>query len=119
MKVIYRAFDGTEFDNETACIEYEKTTRDSNVIMMDCSENIVTKTECAAVVWLKDENSAEIFHDMAKWVGDEASAHTIPEREWGFYFWDEFDEKYVWVPNESLELLIALRGEVLARGEDI
>ena len=117
MKVIYRAFDGTEFDNEPACVEYENLTKRRCVVMMDCSENLVTNTECAAVVWLKDEESAEIFHKMAKENGDEAAAHTIPKKEWGFFFWDEFNEKYVWIPDESLNHLNALREEVRERGE--
>ena len=84
MKVVYRAFDGTEFDNEPACLEYEKAMKGNNVVMMDCSENIVTNTEHAAVVWLKDEDSAAIFHNMAKETNDEVAAHTIPKKEWGF-----------------------------------
>jgi hypothetical protein len=119
MKIVYRAFDGAEFDNEPACLEYEQAMKGNNVVMMDCSENIVTNTECAAVVWLKDEDSAEVFHGMAKENGDEAAAHTIPKKEWGFFFWDEYDEKYIWVPDESLDHLNALREEVRARGEKI
>lgn len=119
MKVVYKTFDGTEFDNESACVEYENMTKGSSVVMMDCSENVVTNTECAVVVWLRDEDSAEIFHNMAKESGDEAAAHTIPKKEWGFFFWDEFNEEYVWVPVESLNLLNALRDEVRARGEQV
>ena len=119
MKVIYKAFDGTEFDNELSCVEYEKMTKDRCVIMMDCGKILVTNTECAAVVWLKDEDSAEIFHNMAKENNDEDAAHTIPKYECGFFFWDEFNEKYVWVSNESLNCLNALREEVRARGERI
>lgn len=116
MKVVYRAFDGTEFDNERMCLEYEKTIKGNNVVMMDCSESLMTSTERAAVVWLKDEHSAKIFHSMAKETGDEA-AHTIPKKECGFFFWDEYRDGYVWIPNESLNLLIALQEEVRARGE--
>ena len=119
MKVIYKAFDGTEFDNQSACVEYEKMTRGCSVIMMDCSKNLTTDTECAAVVWLKDEDSAEIFHNMAKENNDEAAAYTIPKHGCGFFFWDEFNEKYVWVSNESLDHLNALREEVRARGEQV
>ena len=119
MKVVYKAFDGTEFDNEPACLEYEEAMKGNNVVMMDCSENVVTNTEYAAVVWLKDEDSAEIFHNMAKESVDEAAAHTIPKKEWGFFFWDEFNEEYVLVPDESLNLLNTLRDEVRARGEQV
>jgi hypothetical protein len=119
MKIVYRAFDGAEFDNEPACLEYEQAMKGNNVVMMDCSENIVTNTECAAVVWLKDEDSAEVFHSMAKENGDEAAAYTIPKKECGLFFWDEYGEKYVWIPSESLNHLNALREEVRARGEQV
>lgn len=119
MKVIYEAFDGAEFDNESDCLEYEKAMKGNNVVMMDCNENIVTNTDCAAVVWLKDEDSAEVFHSMAKEIGDEVAAHTIPKKECGFFFWDEYSEKYIWITIESLNHLNALREEVQARGEQI
>ena len=119
MKVVYRAFDGVEFDDEAACAEYEKATKGNKVIMMDCRENVVTDTECAVVVWLKDEESAEVFHSIAKEIGDEMAACTIPKKECGFFFWDEYNEEYVMVPNESLDHLNALREEVRARGEQV
>ena len=119
MKVVYRAFDGAEFDNEPACIEYEKATKGNKVVMMDCNENVVTNTDCAAVVWLKDEDSAEVFHSMAKEIGDEAAAYTIPKKECGFFFWDEYSDEYTWIPNEMLNHLNALREEVRARGEQV
>ena len=119
MKVIYKAFDGAEFDNEPACLEYERTIKGNDVVMMDCSENIVTNTDCAAVVWLKDEDSAEVFHSMAREIGDEAAAYTIPKKECGLFFWDEYNEKYIWVPNDSLNYLNALREKVRARGEKV
>lgn len=118
MKVIYEAFDGTQFNNEPDCLKYEKALG-NNVVMMDCNENIVKNTDCAAVVWLKDEDSAEIFHSMAKEIGDEAAAHTILKKECGFFFWDEYSDRYIWISNESLDHLNALREEVRARGEQV
>ena len=119
MRVVYKAFDGTEFGSEPACLEYEKVMKGNNVIMMDCGESVVTNTAYAAVVWLKDENSAEVFHKMAEETGDEESAYTIPKKECGFFFWDDYSMRYVWVPNESLNFLNALREEVRARGEQV
>ena len=117
MKVVYIAFDGIEFDNESACLEHEKTMRD--IVMMNRSGGIVMNTERAAVVWLKDEDSAEVFHNMAKETGDEVGAFTIHKNEYGFFFWDSYDERYVCVPKDVLNLLIALREEVRERGEQV
>ena len=119
MKVIYRAFDGTEFDNEASCVKYEDATKRRSVVMMDCNENVVTNTDSAVVVWLKDEESAGIFHKMARENNDEAAANTIPNKKWGFFFWDTCKERYVWIPNDLLNHLTALRGKVLARGEEV
>lgn len=35
MKIVYRAFDGTEFDNEPACKSYEYTKTQKSIVMLD------------------------------------------------------------------------------------
>ena len=119
MKVIYEAFDGTQFDNEPDCLDYEHKKGKADIVMLDCNGNSVTKTNSAAFVWLKDEHSATLFHSLARDIGDLVPASTIREGECGFFFWDESGERYQYISEESLNCLNTLRSEVILRGFDL
>lgn len=112
MKVIYEAFDGTRFDNEPECLDYERAKGKADIVMLDCDGNSVKKTDSAAFVWLRDEHSAALFHSLARDCGDLVAASTIPERECGFFFWDECDERYQYVHEDVINGLNTLRAEV-------
>lgn len=119
MKVIYEAFDGTQFDNEPNCLDYERAKGKADIIMLDCNGNSVEKTNSAAFVWLKDERSAAFFHSLARDCGDLIAASSIPEGESGFFFWDECNERYQYIPEGSLNGLNTLRAEVKMRELEI
>jgi hypothetical protein len=116
MKVIYEAFDGTRFDNEPECLEYEYKAGKTDIVMLDCCGNYVTKTDSAAFVWLKDEHSAALFHSLARDIGDLVAASTIPEKECGFFFWDDCDDRYQYISESAIDSLATLRTEVELRG---
>ena len=116
MKVIYEAFDGTKFDNESECLAYEATKGKADIVMLDCDGNPVTKTDSAAFVWLKDEHSAALFHSLARDIGDLVAASTIQEEEYGYFFWDECRERYQYISDSTINGLITLRSKVDLRG---
>ena len=37
MKIVYRAFDGTEFNDEADCKSYEYTKTRKSIVMLDCN----------------------------------------------------------------------------------
>ena len=113
MKVTYEAFDGTKFNNELECLDYEREKGKADIIMLDHSGNSVKKTNSAAFVWLRDEYSAALFHSLAIDCGDLAAASSIQEGECGFFFWDECANKYQCISEDAIDGLIALRAEVM------
>jgi hypothetical protein len=116
MKVIYEAFDGTQFDNEPECLDYERVKGKADIVMLDCNGNSAKQTASAAFVWLRDEHSAALFHSLARDCGDLVAASTIQEEECGFFFWDEYNERYQYVPEDVINGLNTLRAEVGVRG---
>ena len=119
MKVIYRAFDGTEFDNESACKSYEHTKTSKSIVMLDCNGEIAPTPAQAALVWLKDEDANEAFHIIAKECGDEEAANTISKWDYGVFYWDEGLEEYRWLSQDILDGITKLRDAVYAVGGTI
>ena len=116
MKVVYRAFDGTEFDSEPACKTYEYAKTQKSIVMLDCNGDIAPTPAQAALVWLKDEEANEIFHAIAKEYGDEEAANTISKYDTGAFYWDEGLEEYRWLSQDVLDNINKLRDAVYAVG---
>lgn len=119
MKVVYRAFDGVEFDNEPACKSYEYTKTRKSIVMLDCNGNTAPTPAQAALVWLKDEDANEAFHALAKECGDEEAANTISKYDFGVFYWDEGLEEYHWLSQDILDGLSELKHAVEAVGGKI
>ena len=101
MQIIYRAFDGKEFDNEADCCYYESTT--SEYVMWDRNGKEVydkTETEKAFVLYLPEENSARAFLEMAKATGD-TGCNGLDLDCRGLFFWDEWNEEYRYVDENE------------------
>lgn len=101
MKVVYRADDGTEFEDEDECEEYEflKRLADSSMVML---RNVREGTErCehisdAEYVDVQDEKSAEVFIKMNAREGYYSIRwdHRSPDKEKaevppGLYYWED------------------------------
>lgn len=100
MQIIYRAFDGKEFDNEADCVYHESCL---SYHMWDRNGKGVTdrtETEKAFVVYFPTGASALGFMTTAKEMGDTNIAG-IDDDCVGLYVWDEWNEKYRYVaPDE-------------------
>lgn len=119
MRVVYIAFDGTEFYNKDECKNYESTKIKNNIVMIDSSGKITSTPRNAALVWLKDEDATEAFHALAQEVGDEDAANTIDKDDYGVFYWDERLEEYHYLPLDVIDNLDALRNAVAAVGDKI
>lgn len=116
MKIVYRAFDGAEFDSESACKGYEHTKTNKSIVMLDCMGDAAPTPAEAAWVWLKDINANEAFHALAKECGDEEAANTISKYDIGAFYWDEEHEEYRWLSQTFLDNIAKLRDAVYAVG---
>jgi hypothetical protein len=119
MKVIYRAFDGIEFSDEAACKSYEYAKTKKSIVMLDCNGDTASTPAQAALVWLKNEDANKAFHALANECGDEESASTISNYDFGVFYWDEGLEEYRWLSQDILDGLTKLRDAVAAVGGEI
>lgn len=119
MKIVYKAFDGTEFNDEAACKSYEYTKTKKSIVMLDWNGDTAPTPAQAAFVWLKDEEANEAFRALAKECGDEQSANTIGEYDFGVFYWDEGREEYHWLSQEVLDGLSELKHAIAAVGGKI
>lgn len=107
MQIIYRAFDGKEFDNEADCCYHESST--SEYVMWDRSGKEVydkTQTEKAFVLYLPEENSARAFLEMAKATGDTGCVGLDVDCR-GLFLWDEWNEEYRYIGIDECKALAA------------
>lgn len=102
MQIIYRAFDGKEFDNEADCCYHESTLRDSYVMWDRNGKRVEdqTDTEKAFVLYLPYVYSAEMFLATAKSMGD-TGCNGLDVDCRGLFFWDEWNEEYRYVDDDE------------------
>ena len=115
MKIVYRAFDGRDFDNEADCLKYESNSMDG-IVMLNRNNEVVNRTDSAFLVWLRDENANLAFHALARVQGDN-DVHSIMEGEdYGLFYWDEGYGEYRWLDTDMIDGLIKIKGIIEGRG---
>jgi hypothetical protein len=105
MEIIYRTFDGKEFDNEADACYHESVLRDG-IKMWDRVGRERQETSAAFVLYLADEEANLAFFDMAEKQGDFDIAGITKGEDYGLYVWDECDNAYHWVDEEELSVLM-------------
>ena len=115
MQIIYRAFDGKEFDNEADCLKHESKFMDG-VIMLNRHNAVVDRTDHAFLVWLRDEEANLAFHALARTQGDN-DVHSICEGEdYGLFYWDEGYAEYRWLDTDLINGIVKIKGLVEEKG---
>ena len=97
MELIYRAWDGTEFDERDACEKYE---HDNPRILMYHNTGRTSISNDAFVVVLRNDNDAKNFIKMCK--EQDTDYKGITEDDYGLYVWDELEQRYFYV-SERVE----------------
>ena len=87
MKIIYRSYDGEEFDTEEECIEYEDN---YSPIRMWSKIGRTTKIEDCSVVVIETNESVQKFCDISRVEGLTYEGIDEP----GLYFWNSEDLRY-------------------------
>lgn len=118
MEIIYRTFDGKEFDNEEDACYHERVIND-NIVMINRDGNRVYRTEGAFVLWLKDEEASNAFFDLAEAQGDDSIQGLVKGEDYGLFYWDELGESYHWVDNEIITALTRAQDIIQEKGNSI
>lgn len=105
MEIIYRAWDGKEFDSVTECAAYEEQ---MHKLKMWFKDGKTTSTEEAFVVKLENENDTRIFIERCD---NEGSDHEgIESNEYGadigLFVWDMNACQYFEMDGEVLDALV-------------
>ena len=103
MKIIYKAWDGTEFDKRDVCEKYEC---DNPCIMMYNTKGRTSNSDEACVVFLEynhGHNDAEKFIELCEEQG--TISNGITDSDCGLYVWDDYREEYFYVSERVEEAL--------------
>lgn len=100
MKIIYKAWDGTEFDKRSACEKYE---HDNPCVLMYDNAGRTSKSDEAFVVVLRNDNDAEKFIELCEEQGTMSDG--ITKDCHGLYVWDDIEEKYFYISDRIEEAL--------------
>lgn len=115
MQIIYRAFDGKEFDNEADCLKHESQSMDG-IVMLDVRGNVVQNTNSGFLVWLRDEDANLAFHALARLQGDNDVNSITEGEDYGLFYWDEGYAEYRWLDTDLINGLIKIKGLVEEKG---
>ena len=116
MQIIYRAFDGKEFNNKEDCCRHESNSMDG-IVMLDVRGNVVQETRSGYLVWLRDESANLAFHALARLQGDNDVDSICEGEDYGLFYWDEGLEEYRWIDTDMVDGLIKIKGIIEGRGD--
>ena len=97
MKVIYRAYDGTIFEDAMECADYEKQ---GNYKMWDGAGHIAKDPSVAYVIYLDNNHSADKFMADCEAADDHEG---LESGDIGWYYWDL--DSYRYIPYELMNTL--------------
>lgn len=101
MKIIYKAWDGTEFKEKNACEKYEL---DNPYVTMYNDKGRTSDSDEAFVVLLDHyHDDAEKFIELCKEQGTMSKG--ITDSDCGLYVWDDYREEYFYVSDRVEDAL--------------
>ena len=115
MQIIYRAFDGKEFDNKIDCCHHEAQVMDG-IVMLNTRGDVVQNTSSAYLVWLRDEKANLAFHSLARLQHDNDVGSISEGEDYGLFYWDECYEQYRWLDTDLINGLLKIKDLVEVKG---
>lgn len=105
MKIIYRTFDGKEFDSVTECAAYEEQ---MHKLKMWFKDGKTTSVDKAYVVKLENENDTRIFIERCDYEDSDHEGIEFDEytADTGLFVWDANRCKYCYIKDDTLNALI-------------
>ena len=117
MEIIYRTFDGKEFDNEAdAC--YHEACAFEGVKMWNREGKLVNETASAFVLYLESEEANEAFFTLADRQGDRGIAGLVRGEDYGLFFWNEGNEEYQFLCEDEILALTAAGNYLKSRKDE-
>ena len=102
MKIVYRAYDGEEFDTAEACVRHEEK-KGFHYEGWDYSGKFTTDPDDCVILYIENETGAKQFIDECD---NEFTIGGIDLEDTGWFYWDEWEEKYIYI---SLDIVDAFR----------
>lgn len=102
MRIVYVAFDGTEFNREEDCREYEESLK-STFVMWDRKGIVTENPDHAMFLLLKSEGAGAAFIKACEAQGTYSTG--IQEGDIGFFYWDEWNEEYRYLEKPLLDAI--------------
>lgn len=105
MEIIYRSFDGKEFNSVTECAAYEEKAHKLKMWSANGKTNSVKK---AYVVKLDNINDVKIFINRCNSEGDSCVGIGYDEEEPDtvLFAWDVNREEYFYIDDDTLDALV-------------
>lgn len=114
MQIIYRTIDGENFKDAYEAEKHEAAIR-TQVQMWDWNNDRTDDTSCARLIHLIGEGAAAIFKAMvnenSEDIGIDVGA-TIDDDDTGWFYWDEFAEKYRYLDKEIIDAIVAATHQI-------
>lgn len=102
MRIVYVAFDGTEFNREEECREYEESLK-STFLMWNRKGDVTEDPDHAMFVLLKSEGAGAAFIKACEAQGTYSAG--IQEGDIGFFYWDGWNEEYRYLEKPLLDAI--------------
>ena len=100
MEIIYKAFDGTYFNTEEECRNYESKAAFS---MWDIHGRPTDDVANCVVVHFPDPMSSRAFINLSR--ETDSVTDGIDHDDWGWFIWDDFNCEYHYIENEIIDAL--------------
>ena len=104
MKQVYQTIDGRIFNEAADAEMYEQEIR-QQVKMWNWSGKRTDNTAEARIIHLNSEEAAVIWNTMARENPEENGDFTFCEGDTGWYYWDEYSDKYRYIDPELVAAL--------------
>lgn len=106
METVYRTFDGRIFREPADAMQHEQSIIE-HLEMWDRDGNPTTDTRNAMFVHMHDETGAKMFLDAAK-ANEDITEGIGSAEDYGFYYWNEYQDYYQYVDSDVLRVLVKL-----------
>lgn len=106
MEIIYKAFDGTHFNTEEECREYESKAKFE---MWDHLGRPTNDVVNCVVVHFPDPTGTHAFINLAREV--DATTNGIDYEDYGWFIWDNFNLEYHYVEEGIIDALRKILSE--------
>ena len=105
MKQVWLTWDGCTFNDHMDAAQHEEYLADFVITMYDREGKLTTDTTNAMILHLKNAEAAEVFINAVTRNKDDGIYAGIGTEEIGWFYWDEWEEKYHFIEDWVIKAL--------------